>query len=94
MEDHHQFSCFSGLRAVHCKEVELTTLNIALLRRQPKYYEILFFFELALFSVFLFALRYIFRFWDLYFFFFFDVFVSFSGLSKGVCNITKGFTCS
>ena len=37
------------------EEVELTTLNIELLGRQPKYCEIPFFFELALFSVFLFA---------------------------------------
>ena len=37
VEDHQQFSCFFGLRVVRCREVELTTLNIALLGRQPKY---------------------------------------------------------
>ena len=35
------------------KNVELTTLNIALLGRQPKYCEIPFLFELALCSIFL-----------------------------------------
>ena len=57
VEGHQQFGCFSSLSVVHCRNVELTTLNIALLRRQPKYCEIPFFFELALISVFFIALR-------------------------------------
>ena len=53
---------FSALTAVHCRNVELMTLNIALLRRQPKYCEILFFFILALFFIFSIAFRYNFHF--------------------------------
>ena len=64
MEGHQQFSYFSGLSAVSCRNVELTTINIALLGRQPKYCEIPFSFELALFSVFLIAIRYIFSLLD------------------------------
>ena len=33
----------SGLGSLRCRNVELTTLNIALLRRQPKLCEIFFF---------------------------------------------------
>ena len=94
MEGYQQVSFFSVLRAVRFKDVELMTLNIALLGRQPMYCEIPFFFEFELFSVFLFALRYIFRFWNLYFCFVLMVFVSFSGLPKGASTITKGLTCS
>ena len=37
---HHQFSySFFALNVVHCRNVELTTLSIALLGRQPKYCE-------------------------------------------------------
>ena len=67
VEGHQQFSYFFGLSVVNCRNVELTTLNIALLGRQPKYYEIPFSFELGLFSVFFIALRYICRFWTFYF---------------------------
>ena len=70
MEGHQQINYFFCLSAVRCRDVELMTLNIALLGKQPKYCEIPFFFELALFSIFLIALRYIFRFWNLYFCFF------------------------
>ena len=83
---------FSGLNVVPCKNVELTTLNKALLGRQPKYCEIPFSFELALFSIFLIALRYIFYFW-IFCFCCFNMFVSFSRLSKGVSTVTKGFAC-
>ena len=93
MEGHQQFSYFSCLRAARCMNVELATLNIALLGRQPKYCKIPFFFELALFSVFLIALRYIFHF-GLSTFVYFNVFVRFSGLPKGASTVTKGFTCS
>ena len=67
MEGHQQFSYFSDLRVVHCRNVDLTTLNIALLGRQPKYCEIPSLFQLALFSVFLISFRYNFRFWTSYF---------------------------
>ena len=67
---------FSGLSVVCCRNVELTTLNIVLLRRQPKYCEIPFSFVLALFSVFLIALSYIFPF-ELSTFVCFNVFVVF-----------------
>ena len=50
-----------------CKNVELTTLNIALLGRQPKYCEIPFSFDLALFSIFSIAFRYNFCFGASYF---------------------------
>ena len=49
---------FFSLIDVRCRIVELTTLNITLLGRQPKYCEIPFSFELALFSVFSIAFRY------------------------------------
>ena len=94
MEGYQQFSYFSGLSAVCYRNVELTTLNIALLGRLPKFCEIPSSFELALFSVFLIAFRYNFRFWNSYFCFFFNVFVSFSRLPKGASTVTKGFTCS
>ena len=93
MEGHEQFNYFFGLSVVSCKNVELTTLNIALLGRQPKYCEIPFSFELALFSVFLIALRYIFGF-GLSTFVCFNVFMSFSGLPNGASTVTKGFSCS
>ena len=41
------FLLFFGLGFVRCKNVELTTLNIALLGRQPKCGEIFFFPKLA-----------------------------------------------
>ena len=53
---------FFALIDVRCRIVELTTLNIALLGRQPKYCEIPFSFELTLFSVFSIAFRYSFFF--------------------------------
>ena len=93
MEGHQQFSCFSSLGAVRSRNVEITTLNVALLKRQPKYCEIPFFFELALFSVFLIALRYIFFAFGTSTFVCFNVYVSFSGLPKGASLITKGPTC-
>ena len=80
---------FSSIRVVHCRNVKLTTLNIALLGRQPKYCEIPFSFELALFSVFLITLWYIFYFRTLKF----CSFNMFSGLPKGASTVTKGFTC-
>ena len=58
---------FSALNVVRCRNVELTTLNIALLRRQPKYYEIPFAFALALSSVFSIAFSEQFSFWTSYF---------------------------
>ena len=36
VDRHQQFSYFSGLHVVRCRNVELLTLNIALLGRQPK----------------------------------------------------------
>ena len=80
---------FSSLSVVHCRNVELMTLNIALLRRQLKYCETPSSFELALFSVFLIALRYIFCFWT-FFFCCFNLFVSFLGFPKGASTVTKG----
>ena len=62
MEGHQQFSYFSSLSVIRCRNVELTTLNITLLGRQPKYCEIPSSFELALFSVFLIAHLYIYAF--------------------------------
>ena len=52
VDRHQQFSYFFGLRVVRFRNVELTTLNITLLGRQPKYCEIPFSIELALFSIF------------------------------------------
>ena len=49
---HHQFSyLFYALNVVRCRKVELTTLNITLLGRQPKYCEITFSFDLVVFSI-------------------------------------------
>ena len=93
MEGHQQFNYFSGLSVVRCRNVELMTLNIALLGRQPKYYEIPSSFELALFFVFLIAFQYIFCFWT-FCFCCFNMFVSFSRLTKGASTVTKGFACS
>ena len=53
---------FPALNVVRCKNVKKTTLNMALLRRQPKYCEIPFSFELALFSIFSIAFQHNFRF--------------------------------
>ena len=83
---------FSTLNVVCSRNVEPTTLNIALLGRQPKYCEIPFSFALELPSVFfifgpIFVLR-------LPNFVFFNVFVSFSGIQKGARTLTTGFTCS
>ena len=46
----------SGLGSLRCKNVELTTLDIALLGRKPKHCEILFFPKLILIPVLLIAL--------------------------------------
>ena len=53
---------FPALNVVRCRNVELTTLNIALLGRQPKYCEITFSFELAVFSIFFIAFWFTFHF--------------------------------
>ena len=46
---------FPALNVVRCGNIELTTLNIELLGKQPKYCEITFSFELAVFSIFFFV---------------------------------------
>ena len=85
---------FSGLSVARCRNVEITTLNITLLGRQSKYFEIPSSFELALFLIFLISIQYNFRFWT-FFFGCFNTFVSFfSGLPKGASTVTKGFACS
>ena len=84
---------FPTLNVVCCRNVELTTLNIALLRRQPKYCEITFSFELALFSIFSIAFWYIFS-WNSYFCLFFMSLLVFSRILKGARKVTKGCTYS
>ena len=83
---------FPALNVVRCGNVELPTLNIALLGRQPKYCEITFSFELAVFLIFLllFGLLFIL---ELLLLFVFNVFVSLSGILKGASIATEGFTC-
>ena len=68
---------FPSLNDVHCRNVELTTLNIALLGRQPKYYEITFSFELAVFSIFLIFFAVLLFILEFLLLFIFNVFVSF-----------------
>ena len=84
---------FPALTVVRYRNVKLTTLNIALLRRQPKYCELPFPFDLTLFSIFSIIFGII-SFWDFLLLFVFNVFVSFSRIPKGASTITKGFQCS